>query len=337
MDTETNAGGALSVDDAVSLMGGTFSEREDEQAAEAPAEAAVEADDEITSEVETTDPDDAGEADEPGDGEETEEPAEAAAELVEAPQWWSKEAKARFAQLPPELQAEVIAQEGKREEVTQKAKAEAKQAVEAAEQRVRQVEQLAQGLNEVLPRALQTFRDKWADVDWAAWAEQDPEAAFKGKLQFEQEQADLQILARKQAEAEQVRQAEYLKAEFARLQEVAPDLYGMDEPAVQRRQEVGKFLLEAGIPPEAVQGISATELAIARDAMLWRRAQAEARTAAAKPKQPQAPVKAPPAVKAAAAAPQRTSQQRRAEQLQGRLSRTGSIDDAVALLQALRK
>lgn len=334
-NTPDAGGEVLSVDAAVSLIQGAPVEQE-EQAPEAPVEAAVGA--EEPSE-ETIPEDDAGEADEPGDSEGEAEEIEAAAEPINPPQWWSKEAKARFAELPPDLQAEVMAQEGKREEVVTKAKAEAKQQAEEATQRIKQVEQIVQGLNEVLPRALQNHQDKWADVDWAAWAEQDSEAAFKGRLQFEQEQRDLAELVRKQQEAVQVQQTEFVKAEYAKLAEVAPDLYGNDEPVVQKRKEVGQFLLTQGIPAEALGTISAAELSLAYDAMRWREHQAKAKQAAANPK-PIAPPKVPasPAVKAAAAPPVRTSQQRSVEQIRGRLARSNDpVADGVALLQAMRK
>lgn len=330
-----DAGGeVLSVDAAVSLIQGAPVEQE-EQAQQAPVEAAVEAEEQPE---ETIPEGDAGEADEPGDSEDEDEVPQAAADPVDPPQWWSKEAKERFAQLPPELQAEVIAQEGKREEVVSKAKAEARREAEAASQRIKEVEQLAQGLQEFLPRAVEAFRSKWEDVDWAAWAEQDPEAAFKGKLQFEQEQKLLGDTARAAAQANQIKHQEFLKAEYTKLQEVAPDLYGSDEPVVQRRKEVGEFLLSRGVSAEALGMITAEELSIAYDAMRWREHQAKAKQAAANPK-PIAPKAAPsPPVKAAAAPPVRTSQQRSIEQIRGRLARSNDpVADGVALLQAMRK
>lgn len=333
--TPDTGGDVLSVEDAVSLLHGP-QDNQDEQAPEAPLEAAEEPE-ELPEE---TNPEgDADEADEPGDSEEEAETETAEAEPINPPQWWSKEAKARFAELPPDLQAEVMAQEGKREEVVSKAKAEAKQQAEAAAKRIGEIEQIVQGLNEVLPRALKNHQDKWANVDWEAWADQAPEEAFKGRLQFEQEQRDLAELASRQREAQQVQQSEYVKAEYAKLQDAAPELYGDEPEVVQKRRDVGQFLLSRGLPPEAVQSISAEELAIAYDAMRWREHQAKAKQVAANPKTIAPPkLKASPPVKAAAAAPVRTSQQRSIEQIRGRISRSNDpVADGVALLQAMRK
>jgi hypothetical protein len=92
---------------------------------------------------------------------------------------------------------------------------------------------------------------------------------------------------------------------------------------------VGLFLLEAGADPKALKTISALEASLAYDALRWRQAQ---RTLAAKPKPSAQPAKAP--VKPAAAAPVRSSEQRHVQQLEQRFARTGSREDAAALLIA---
>lgn len=326
MTTETPDSGseALSVEDAVSLIQGPAPEQDD---APAPVEAAQEPE-EI--EGEASAPEAADEAEEAVEGEEPQEEAEAV-EPVEPPAYWSKEAKAKFADLPPELQAVVLAQEGPREAAAAKAKAEAKAEAEQAQAKVKAVDQLADQLNAFLPQAVQAFQSKWDNVDWAAYAEQDPEACFKDKLRFEQEQAHLVQLSQAQQQAEQIKHAEYVKAEFAKLSEVAPELADPVE-GPKRREEVGKFLVSAGLPPEALGNISATELSIAYDAYRYRQAKL---AVAAKPKAPAPPARPP--VKAAAAAPVRTSQQRSVEQLRGKLARSNDpVADAVALLQAMR-
>jgi segregation and condensation protein A len=127
-ESATPETGALSVDQAIASLLPAAEPVEQEQASEAPLEAA-----ETTEpEGETKTPEDAeAGAETPTEGEE----AEAAAEPVEAlepPRYWSTEAKARFAELTPDLQAVVLSQEGPREEATAKAKAEAAKQAEAA-------------------------------------------------------------------------------------------------------------------------------------------------------------------------------------------------------------
>lgn len=323
----------LSFEQAVQTLAGE-PEREPEavEAQEAPVEAAEGAPASEDTEAATTAEDDAqGEADEPGD--EGEEEAEAETEAVapvDAPVWWKAEAKAEFAKLPPELQAVVHEQEAVREKVVSEAKAQAAEAVKAAQSELKGVQTLAQQLNDFLPQALETFKSRWGDApDWAEVARtQGAEEAFILKAQWESEQQQLTKLTQAQKEAEAQAFNVYVKAEFETLATIAPELADPVK-GPELRTAVTKFLIEDGIDPEQIRGISAREMRIANEARMWREAQAKSKALASKPKPISPPVKS--ALKPAAAQPAATPQ-RAAQQAQNRFVQTRSIEDAIALL-----
>lgn len=310
--------GPLTVEQAVESL---LPQPTPEPAQEAPVEAAESP--EPTPADETPAETAEGEPEEAAEGEE--EAVEEVAEPLEAPKYWSHEAKAKFAALDPELQAVVLSQEGPREEAAAKAKTQAAEAIAAAQQEVAGVQKLAEQLSSFLPEAVKVFKDKWEEVDWEAYAAEDPTAAFQARLKFETEQKHLQSLAAATQEAERQAHQAFLKAESAKLPEIAPDLADpVEGPA--RRTEVAKFLLTQGVAPEQLQTISAVEMGLAYDAMRYRAAK---QGLAAAPKPKPAPTK-PVIAKAPAAVA--TSSTRPADQARHRFAQTRSIDDAVAVL-----
>lgn len=319
--------GPMSFDQAVEAL--TPPTQGDEQPAEEPA-AATDGDEEP--EGETSTPEDAeAEPETPAEGEEAEvepEPVVAA----EPPKYWSKDAKEAFANLPADLQAVVLAQEGPREEAASKAKAEAAAKVQAADAEVAKVQKLANELAEFLPQALETFASRWgSDPDWVAYAqEHGAEAMTIAKAQHDAELTQLQKSVAAKQQADQIAQVAYVKAEFVKLAEVEPDLVpdvtdlnkGLD-----KRQGVVKFLLEKGLPRETIPDISAVEMSIAYDAMRWRDAQAKLKAQPPKP----TPALRPAPVRPAAAQSQSPTV-RSATTAAGRFAKTRSVDDAVELL-----
>lgn len=317
--TETPTDGAISFEQAVESL---IPQEQQPEPEAAPVEAAPEEDEETVSEADPNPAEDTSEAqDEPGDGEEAEEPAEAAAEPVDAPQWWDAEAKTEFSKLTPEAQAIVFAQEAKREQVTAKAKQEAAEARQKAEHEIAQVGRFAEALTAEIPKWQAAFRSKWGDnPDWVAHAQAvGVEQMTLDKLEWEQERAQL-AEAKSAAEAAEAKAYQaFLEAEEAKLAETPL----ADKSA---RQEVAKYLIEGGIPAEQLKHVTAQELTIAHKAMLWDRAQAAMK--APKPK-PAAPVRS--AVKPTPA-PAQSSKQRAASQIANRFAQTRSVEDAIALL-----
>lgn len=330
-ESASSESGPLSVDQAIASLLPEPAPVEETQAPEAPAEAAAEPEEIVAGDQPAEDPE--GETETPAEGEEEPE-AEAAAPL-DAPLYWSQEAKAKFSELPPELQAVVLSQEGPREEATAKAKATAAAEVERAQKETAGVQALAQQLSEFLPQALKTFQQRWGEPDWAAVAtEHGAEQAFVLKAQYEAEQKQLaQVVQAEQTAQAEARKA-FLQTEWKALAEIAPELApDAADPTkgADKRQATIKYLAANGIPETAIAQISARELTLARKAMLYDEAQAALKTAPKPKPAPVAGVRAPvrPAAAQAQSSPQRASQQ-----AAGRFYAKPDIDNAVALLLA---
>jgi hypothetical protein len=310
----------LSVEDAVSAL-----DAEPVEQAEAPeAEPAEEAPPEDVQ---------AEEGEEPAAEEETAEEPDVPA--VDAPLYWDAEAKAKFAELPPELQAVVAEQERSREVKFQTLQ---QQAVEARKAAAAHAEKLA-GLAQTVEQAVQTAEQHharvvpelgmtWEQVDWPAWFEQDPQTAATYRAKYDVERETLQKLDASRQQAAASALAEFRQQENAKLAGLAPDLTDPKE-GPRRLEATLQFIVQQGVPQDHIPRLSAVELSIAHDAMRWREAQAKASALKSAPKQP-APTAKP--VKPAAAASVRPH--READVAKNRFAQTRSVADAVALLNA---
>jgi hypothetical protein len=316
----------MSVDQAVAAL---MPEPVEDAAPEAPVEAAAEPE-EIEAEASPAEETD-GEAETPAEGEEAEADAEPVV-AAEPPKYWSQDAKAKFAELPPELQAVVLQQEGPREEAAAKAKAEAAAEKQAAQEEVAKVTQLAEQLSGFLPQAIEAFQNRWgAAPDWKAYADQyGAEAMIIAKVEHDEHLALLQQTAQATEAAQAQAREATIKAEFAILAEIEPELVDPVK-GQERRAEVTKYLMADGFAPEVLKDISAREMRLARKAMLWDQAQA-ALKARPTPKPAPAPVVRAPVRPAAGQSQSPT--QRAAATANNRFAQTRSVDDAVALLLA---
>lgn len=332
-------GGGWSIEQAVAhLDAGEDHEDNTGAAGEPSAEGAAAAPGAAESEGAASAPEDAAGAAETQAGEGAEAEAEAGAVApAEPPKYWPQDAKAKFAELPPELQAVVLAQEGPREAAAAKAKEEARQAVEQASQQLEGVQRLSEELSKFLPQAVQTFASRWGTEppDWVAFAQQHgTEQMTLAKAQFEREAGELQRVAQATREAEQQAQTAYVQGEFERLKTLDPELADPDK-GVERRTEVTKYLLGVGYTPTVLQNISASDMVIARKAMLWDQANAKA----AKPNPP--PKAPPPATRPLArggtpAAPS-DPKAKASQSARNRFVQTKSIADAAAWLDSLEE
>lgn len=316
----------LSVEQAIASL---TPEPIEEAAPEAPVEAAEEPQE--NTEGEASSPEEAAEgAETPDDPAEEGEAVEEAETLPDPPLYWSPEGKAKWANLSPEARAEILAQEGPRETAVAKAKAEAADLSQKAQAEIAKVAQLSEVLGERVGQWVETFQSRWGTQtpDWSAYAtENGVEAMVLLKTQFEAEQHQLAEAVQAKTIAETQAHEARFKAEFAKLAEIAPDLADpVAGPA--KRKEISQKLVGLGIPQGSVQNISAVEMALARDAFLWREAQTKLSTA---PK-PKPALAAKPAPVRPSAAQSQTPTQRNASQAANRFAQTRSVDDAVALL-----
>jgi|SRR5579871_1427800 len=221
----------------------------------------------------------------PGEAE-NEEQAPAETEPPRAPpQHWNAAERELFSKLAPDVQDALLAQEGKRESVVQKAKQDAQAAKQAADQERLAINQRVQALDAILPQALSTFQSRWQNVEWATLPDQvGAEAAFKLRAQFDAEREQVARLTQAQRDAMAEAQRQFVQSESEALKTVAPDLVDAKE-GQQRRAHLGQFLIEEGFPRDRIALMSAKEAAIAYDAMRWRSAQKAAAAAKTKPAQ----------------------------------------------------
>lgn len=280
----------------------------------------------------------ASEAETPGDDVATEGEEEAAAIQLEPPKWWNNERKARFKELPPDLQAVVFEQEETRERVVAKAKQEASEARKQADEDKSKLSQRIAVLDHVVPQAIQMFQSRWANVDWTAAAEQlAPEDYQKARAQFEKEQETVRTLAAEKQKTDEENTRAFVKAEFEKLRDVAPDLVDQTPDKETktplgdiRRKQIGSFLTDLGFPAERIIAMTAHEASLAYDAMRWRKAQASAK-AMAKPKAAPTPAAT---VRPTAAPATGNTETAKVREAQARFEREPSIQNAVALENA---
>jgi hypothetical protein len=308
---------------------------------DAPVEATVEpvaevADDQVSEG--STEPEDVIEDESPGSDEpealeasDDEQADEAEANPVDAPNWWDAEAKGRFADLPPDVQAIVRAQEDKREAITQKAKQEAAEARKGFEARAAEISALADKVGAIIPQAEAAFTDRWAGATpdfWLELSQTDPTTYVQLKAEFDADKLRLEVLRDANQETQKVSQEQHFKTQAARLAEIDPVL--VSDP--KRLQAVGEYIIKSGIPAEQIALASAEELSIVHKAMMWDQSQSKVREAVTKPDAlKRVPSKS---VSPTARVPVQPPQQREIQQKINRFNQTKSREDLHALIKS---
>ena len=305
----------ISVADAVTLLDGPAPEAvEPEETVEA-VDASTEAEPTADGDLDPDEPAIEFEDDEA----ENDDPAEP---VIAAPKSWAAEDRAIFATLPREAQQVIAAREAERDSSTQKAVQSAAEARKNAEQATESVTQLRAATTQVLTKAAEIFKGKWDNVDWVTWAQTDPAAYTAGKAQFEAEQSELtRIYAVNQAQSQAALQS-FHQAKAEQIKTEAPDLVDPVK-GPERVQRLEKYLVDHGIHPDIFPTLDAFTIGLANDGLKYRLAKANAGKQT--PQTPRA------AIRPAAAQSVRTPQ-RVAAEAQARFQRTGSIDDAVAMM-----
>lgn len=290
------------------------------------------ADDAPAEETASATTDDGNEAETPGEAETTEGETEAETLKLEPPKWWSKEKKARFHELSPDLQAVVFEQEETRERVVSKAKQESADARKAADAQAQALQTRVQALDAILPNAIQTYSGRWTNVDWPTYATQvDAQEYNRVRAQFEQETQQLQRLQAESQWAETQRLQKFDREEAEKLKTVAPDL--VDEKlGSQRVQKVLTFLQGRQFTPNELRHLTAEQASIAYDAMQWREAKASAAALAKNPKPPVQQGK--PAIRQSAAPASRSPENAALKSLEGRFNAAPTVKNLEALLNA---
>lgn len=278
--------GPLSIDQAVAVL--DLPKKEPE----APIEAAPAQTD---SPAEPTAEDATG-AETQTDGETTAETTETEAEqanqtAIEPPKFWDADAKERFKALPPDVQEIIVRKEDERNSATARAMQENAEKKKAFDTEASRLQQLTAGLDKQIPLALDSlkfhrdaFAHKWGNVDWNAAVDQyGGDAVIKLQMQRDAEKSwiddqatRIQQIQSAKDEADRTQFQKFVAEEETKLAQVAPEL---TDPKLgnERKQALGKFLLESGVPAERISHLTAIEASFAYDAMRWRNGQATAK------------------------------------------------------------
>lgn len=308
--------GALSLDSAVELL--RIPEGEQAQPEEQTAD--IEQPEEPADQTETTET----EAEEQVTEEANEVVEEPASPAVEPPAFWTKAEKEIFATLTPDAQQAIARSEKVREahvaKIAQETAAERKA---LSEQKAAIEQERAQYQQALLANFPQAPDPRLIDSDPVEYLRQD--AMYKQAVQQWQvaEHQRQQEVAEQQAQ-EQAQREEHIRTQSERLKELLPEI-GDPVEGPKLATALMKFGNEVGFDNEALSNADAEELVILHDAMKWRAAQASAKAAKAKP----VPKVAAPGVGRTKA--EMTADQRKSAL--ARLERTGTIEDAVALLR----
>lgn len=317
--TPSEGAGPLSVDDAAQLIGPPPPEEDEVPAAE-ETETVTDLPAEPTAE----------------DDEAAPEPAEEP--VIEAPHSWGAEDKALFAQLPREVQEVILSRETQRDRAVFEAFERAAAASREAEAGLAGLAEVRSAVELAVASAGQAFAGRWRNVDWVkAASEMSSEDYNRARALYERDLSEMQRLSAAQQLAEEEAFGAFVKAEEAKLPIYDPELAD-PEQGMARRGEVMSYLVGAyGYAPEVLnRQVGAAELAIARKAMLYDQLAAHMDARARQPAQRPNPAPARPALRPAAAQA-RTSNQRSLEASEARLAKSGSVEDAIAVLQARRK
>lgn len=310
--------GPMSIDDAAALL----------DAADEPIEQL--GDDAPLSEGEPT-PEDDLPPDEVTEDETEDEPDPAT--VIAAPQSWDAEARAIWQTIPPEAQQVIAARDAESSATVQRALNEKTEVTRQANQQIESVTQLRAATEAVLRKAAQTFQGKWDNVDWLTWAQTDPAAYTAGKAMFEAEQSELGRLDAVTQHQTNLAMQHFQTTKVERLKTLAPELLDpVKGPALV--QELEANIVAMGVDRSILHTLDADVIALARDGFRWRAAQKSRPTSPQANKSAPAPARA--AVRPTAAAAVRTPQ-RAHEEARQRLRTSGSIDDAVRLLDSRQR
>jgi hypothetical protein len=304
---------ALSIADAADLIGDGGEDRpfEDRDGEEGDNDSAADDD-----QADASDDQNADDADTGGDDDAS----------TATPAFWTAEDKAWFAEQPPEVRARILGYEKNRDQATSRALRGFAEARKGAEVQAHQLASLRGGVGQALAQAqARHAASGWEGIDWARWARENPAQALQGKIQHEQEQGELQRLHTARQVADDQAFKAYVREEGQRLVQTAPELAN----DTAKRQEVGRWLLDQGYPPETLRGVGALDLAVAHKAMQWDRADTALKSKAGA-RNSDGSVRGR-TVRATAAASTPTPK-RKAQEASSRFASSRSKDDAVALL-----
>lgn len=269
------------------------------------------------------------EADDDLEAVEEEEEPEVTEPIPDPPQSWSKEDREGWEALTPKARETVLRREADRDKAVAKA-------VQQASETLKFVQELAEKTESLAHLATDAMTQKWGanhnKIDWAGIARTRPAEEYLAlKAEYDTDIAELSEAARVAGEQRSLARNAFVAEQSKKLAEIEPEL--MDpEKGAERRGKVYAWLEGEGFPREVLTELSAIELRAAYKAMRFDEMQAKAKAQAALPrKNPTTTAKPLPKSGGGGAA---ASLQRPVQAASQRLSKTGKVDDLVALFDA---
>lgn len=296
---------------------------EDEETLDADPTADEE--DEALEEVTASDDEEADEEDGSEDGPDEDQVTVA----VEIPKsWGDDEAKAKFIQMPQELQQYVASREEERDKATQRILSESgqerKKAVEATKALGQFAQRADQALQQIEANIQQAGYDAWSPQDWYNLSVNNPEL-------YSQHKAYSDMLNEQKQSAMQVKQNADLAAQESFVEEQTNLLRDNYPDVLEARDAVTEYLgKNFGYKAHQVRAASAADHLLAFKAMKYdemtSKAQAKAKASKSKPSKP-----APKGVKASAGQTS-TSRQRKKATAAKNFNKNPSMKNAMDLL-----
>lgn len=265
---------------------------------------------------------------------------EPAAPAIEPPASWSADDKAKFAALPPDLQAVVSRRESERDKlVNQRTQeiAEQRKAAEAEREAIAtERDTYSRSLQQLLALAVPEAQ-LYANINWQQLSVENPAEyvrlsaardALRGKVGALQ--TEMQRVQHQNAAHEAQQRGEVLAEQRRILTEKIPE-FADPEKGRKFADDLTANLAHYGYAPEEVrQAVDHRAILVARDAMRWRQHEAALKTADAKRTAQPAPTVQKPGAPA-----QVSNAQKQRDAKMSQLRRSGSLRDAAAILSDL--
>ena len=269
---------------------------------------------------------------------------------IAQPRSWTKDEKKAFAALPREVQETISERERARDADIGRRQNEVAERVRAAEAREQAAEQARKAYEERLPMLVEAIQAQanaeFADIrtwdDVQRMAREDParynvwDAMRKQQESF---QAEIAASQQRQQQESYQRARNFYNEQMKLFVEKAPE-FADPKKAAELRTEAIATLEEIGFSPEVINQAWDTGDSIpvhdhrfqllVRKAMLYDRAQKAVKKAAAAPKP------APQVQRPGPAVSQKDQRSEHLKNLDNRLSKTGKLKDALAILRASR-
>ena len=246
---------------------------------------------------------------------------------IEPPHFWSAEDKARFGEMPYELQLVVQKNEREGSKATTLKLEEAALAKKAADAKAQALTGLAERIEAAAEQAETTFANRWTGMDQAQWlklSRDNPQQYIQLKAQHDAEQDAVQRAQSAKGAAEQVKRDQWRGQQIEALKTLQPELVDPVKGA-ENLSALGAYLVQQGAAEQDLPNIGALEMTVAWKAMQFDALQKLKPTLKSQPKAALRPAAAPPAVPSA---------QREMQTLTNRFAQTGSREDLVALMLA---